>query len=229
MKTVAILPGRFHPVHKGHANSFKQLASKFGIDNTYFAISEKQEMPKSPFPAEARKKMALLLGIPEKNILIVKNPYSAQEYQTRLNLDPNNTILVFGVAQKDMETDPRFSFNPLKNGSKGYMQPFKQPFEPMSKHAYVLSTATQQFPIAGKNLQDASAIRNLYASGNEQTRNQVLFDLYGKYGQAAKKLFDTQLHLTEQALNIISQMKPLLNEASDSQKQKIISIVRSIL
>ena len=132
MKVVAIYPGRFHPFHKGHASSFKQLAEKFGLDNTFLAISAKQEQPKSPFSAQDRAKMAVSLGIPSKNIIAVRNPYAAQEYIDQLNLDPEQTALIFGVSKKDMEgepalgipPDPRFGFKPKKDGSLSYLQPF---------------------------------------------------------------------------------------------------------
>ena len=198
-RTIAVYPGRFHPFHKGHAASFKQLAAKYGPANTYLALSAKQELPKSPFTAQERKKMAMALGIPEQNIVIVTNPYKNDDYISALNLDPEHTRLIFGVSQKDMATDPRFAFAPKRDGSPSYFQPAdRNATQPMSQHAYIDTTDTVDFPIAGKTMRDASSIRAAYAGANEQTKNKILQDLYGKNYAAIKPIFDQGLgELTE--------------------------------
>ena len=234
MKVVAVYPGRFHPFHKGHASSFNQLAQKFGLDNTYLAISTKQEQPKSPFSAQDRAKMATSLGIPSKNIIGVRNPYAAQEYIDQLNLDPEKTALVFGVSKKDMEgdaamgipPDPRFGFNPKKDGSPSYLQPFnKNKVDPMSQHGYIMSTDVAEFPIAGKSMRDASAIRSAYAGANEKTKMRILKDLYGDAAPKMKQVFDNNLQVTESIRRLISAIKPMLSEATFEQKQKFVNLL----
>lgn len=234
MKIVAIYPGRFHPFHKGHAASFKQLAQKFGLDNTYLAISSKQEQPKSPFSAQDRAKMAMSLGIPSKNILAVRNPYAAQEYIDQLNLDPEQTAIVFGVSKKDMEgepalgipPDPRFSFKPKKDGSPTYLQPFSpKKVDPMSQHGYVMSTDVAEFPIAGKSMRDASAIRSAYAGADNKTKMRILTDLYGDAAEKMKQVFDNNLQVTESIRRLIAAIKPLLAEASIEQKAKFVQLL----
>jgi cytidyltransferase-like protein len=234
MKVVAIYPGRFHPFHKGHASSFKQLAEKFGLDNTYLAISAKQEQPKSPFSAQDRAKMAVSLGIPSKNIIAVRNPYAAQEYIDQLNLDPEQTALIFGVSKKDMEgdpalgipPDPRFGFKPKKDGSLSYLQPFnKNKVDPMTQHGYVMSTEVAEFPIAGKSMRDASAIRSAYAGADEKTKMRILTDLYGDAAEKMKQVFDNNLQVTESIRRLITMIKPMLSEASFEQKQKFVNLL----
>ena len=234
MKVVAIYPGRFHPFHKGHASSFKQLAQKFGLDNTYLAISAKQEQPKSPFSAQDRAKMAVSLGIPSKNIIAVRNPYVAQEYIDQLNLDPEQTALIFGVSKKDMEgdsamgipPDPRFGFNPKKDGSPSYLQPFnKTKVDPMSQHGYIMSTDVAEFPIAGKSMRDASAIRSAYAGADEKTKMRILKDLYGDAADKMKQVFDNNLQVTESIRRLISMIKPMLSEATIEQKAKFLELL----
>jgi cytidyltransferase-like protein len=234
MQLVAIYPGRFHPFHRGHASSFKQLAQKFGLDNTYLAISAKQEQPKSPFSAQDRAKMAMALGIPSKNIIGVRNPYAAQEYIDQLNLDPEKTALVFGVSKKDMEgepalgipPDPRFGFKPKKDGSPSYLQPFnRSKIDPMSQHGYVMSTDVAEFPIAGKSMRDASAIRSAYAGADEKTKKRILKDLYGDAAEKMKQVFDNNLQVTESIRRLISMIKPMLSEASFEQKQKFVKLL----
>lgn len=234
MQVVAIYPGRFHPFHKGHASSFNQLAQKFGLDNTYLAISAKQEQPKSPFSAQDRAKMATSLGIPSQNIIAVRNPYAAQEYIDQLNLDPEQTALIFGVSKKDMEgdsamgipPDPRFGFNPKKDGSPSYLQPFnKSKVDPMSQHGYIMSTDVAEFPIAGKSMRDASAIRSAYAGADEKTKMRILTDLYGDAAEKMKQVFDNNLQVTESIRRLIAMIKPMLSEASFEQKQKFVKLL----
>jgi len=234
MKVVAIYPGRFHPFHKGHASSFKQLAQQFGLDNTFLAISAKQEQPKSPFSAQDRAKMAVSLGIPSKNIIAVRNPYAAQEYIDQLNLDPEQTALIFGVSKKDMEgepalgipPDPRFGFKPKKDGSPSYLQPFnKNKVDPMSQHGYIMSTDVAEFPIAGKSMRDASAIRNAYAGADNKTKMRILKDLYGDAAEKMKQVFDNNLQVTESIRRLIATIKPMLSEATFEQKQKFVKLL----
>ena len=234
MRTIAVYPGRFHPFHKGHASSFKQLAQKFGLDNTFLAISSKQEQPKSPFSAQDRAKMAMALGIPSKNIIAVRNPYAAQEYIDQLNLDPEKAALVFGVSKKDMEgepalgipPDPRFSFKAKKDGSPSYLQPFNpKKVEPLSQHGYVMSTDVAEFPIAGKTMRDASAIRQAYAGADENTKMKILGDLYGDAAEKMKQVFDNNLQVTESILRLISMIKPMLSEATIEQKAKFLELL----
>jgi hypothetical protein len=238
MKTIAIYPGRFHPFHKGHAGSFKQLSDKFGIQNTYLAISAKQEQPKSPFSAGDRAKMAMALGIPKENIISVNNPYAATEYIERFEkagIDPQNTALVFGVSKKDMEgvpemgipPDPRFSFKPKKDGSLGYLQPYTDKnLDPMTSHAYVVSTDVSEFPIAGKAMRDASAIRKAYMAGDDAMKMKILQDLYGeKAAIILKPIFDTNLQLNENITHYIKKLMPLIKEASPKQKIKLLNLL----
>jgi cytidyltransferase-like protein len=233
MRVIGIYPGRFHPFHKGHASSFKQLAQQFGLDNTYLAISSKQEQPKSPFSAQDRAKMAMALGIPSKNIIGVRNPYAAQEYIDQLDLDPEKTALVFGVSKKDMEgepalgipPDPRFSFKPKRDGSPAYLQPYSKNVKPMDQHGYVMSTDVAEFPIAGKTMRDASAIRKAYAGADEKTKMRILGDLYGDAASKMKQVFDNNLQVTESIRRLISAIKPMISEASPAQKAKFVELL----
>jgi cytidyltransferase-like protein len=217
MRTIAVYPGRFHPFHKGHAESFKQLASAFGLENTFLAISQKQEQPKSPFSAKDRAKMAVILGIPMNHILFVKNTYSGDEYMQQLQgmgVDVNDTALVLGVSGKDMGTDPRFSFNPKKDGSPSYLQSIDSGVEsPMTQHAYIMTTDVAPFNIAGMAMTDASQIRAAYAKGDEELKNQILTDLYGKGSKHVKPIFDQNLALAESIYKKLVLLKQKITES----------------
>lgn len=237
MNVIAVYPGRFHPFHKGHAGSYKQLADKFGVGNTYLAISAKQEPPKSPFSAGDRAKMAMVLGIPKEQIIAVTNPYAAKEYVERLQKkggDPEDTVIVFGVSKKDMEgvpelgipPDPRFEFKPKKDGSASYLQPYKsQGLEPMTKHGYVMTTDVAEFPIAGEMMRDASAIRKAYANADDKKELEILRDLYGKHAELIKPIFDLHIPLRESIYNFLKTVKPLLEDATIQQKIKLVNLI----
>jgi len=237
MKILAIFPGRYHPFHKGHAASFKQLAQKFGLKNTFLAISAKQEQPDSPFSAKDRARMAEALGVPTKNIIAVTSPYSAKEYSAifePMGYDPEHTALVFAVSQKDMITegtdDPRFSFKPKKDGTPSYFQPWtgKTPISPMSKHGYVISTDVAEFPIAGKsNVKDASTIRRAYAGANTRKKIKILTDLYGENAvEKMKPIFDNNLLvISENIKAVVKKIKPLLSEATIEQKTRFVELL----
>jgi hypothetical protein len=164
----------------------------------------------------------------------VRNPYAAQEYIDQLNLDPEKTALVFGVSKKDMEgepamgipPDPRFSFKAKKDGSPSYLQPFnKTKVDPMSQHGYVMSTDVAEFPIAGKSMRDASAIRSAYAGADNKTKMRILKDLYGDAAEKMKQVFDNNLQVTESIRRLIAAIKPMLSEASFEQKQKFVKLL----
>ena len=237
MNVIAVYPGRFHPFHIGHADSYKQLADKFGKDNTYLALSAKQEQPKSPFSTIDRAKMAMVLGIPKEQIISVTNPYAAKEYIKRLQSkggDPENTAIVFGVSKKDMEgvpelnipPDPRFEFKPKKDGSPSYLQPYTDKLEPMTKHGYVYSTDVKEFPIAGEMMRDASAIRKAYQNADDKKELEILQDLYGKNAHLVKSIFDTHLNLNESIKRFINRITPLVHSALPEQKIKLLNLLK---
>jgi hypothetical protein len=247
MQVMAIFVGRFHPFHHGHYSSFKQLVDKFGIENTLLAISGKQKPPRSPFSFIDRAKMAMALGVPKENIIRVKQPYSSQDYANYLRkkkVDPNNIVLVFGVSKKDMEgdpklgipPDPRFTFEPTKDGKPSYLQPYSDDskLENMFKHAYVISTDVKEFPIAGKDTVDGSDIRSMYINGNDQLKNQILIDLYGKaadyikpiFTHRLRKDFNESLELKIALVEFMNNSIQLIDSANQEQKNKIIMLLK---
>jgi hypothetical protein len=245
MQIMAIMTGRFHPFHFGHYSSFKQLVDKFGIENTLLAISGKQKPPKSPFSFIDRAKMAMILGVPKENIIRVKQPYASRDYAEYLRkkkVDPNGIALVFGVSKKDMEgdpelgipPDPRFTFEPNKDGTPSYLQPFvdAESVENMFKHAYVISTDVEEFDVAGKTLRDASDIRSMYVGGNNNTKNRILIDLYGDAAKYIKPIFDHRLHGVSESIQkklalveFMNKSITLLDKIDDAQKLKIVAAI----
>jgi cytidyltransferase-like protein len=206
-RTIAVYAGRFHPFHHGHAEVFRELASKFGINNTYITTSGKVDPEKSPFTFAEKAVMMQAAGVPAKNIVEETVPYAPVNLPSKLGLDPNTDSMVFGVGQKDMAEDPRFAFKPLKDGSPGYFQPYTgknlQPFSNAKNadgtragHGYVIPVRDVQFSIAGQAINSASQIRNLYRTADEQGREAMLHELYPNGGALIakiKRIFDAKL------------------------------------
>ncbi len=207
-RIVAVYAGRFHPFHHGHAEVFKELASKFGINNTYIATSGKVEPESSPFSFAEKELMMQAAGVPAGHVVEEIVPYSPKNLPAKLGLDPNRDSLVFGVGQKDMASDPRFSFAPLKNGTPAYFQKYTgknlMPFNnektadgQRAGHGYIFPVADVQFTIAGSTVNSASQIRKLYTSATDAGRLSILKELYPDANDALvlriKKIFDKKL------------------------------------
>ena len=112
---VAIYPGRFQPMGKHHAQTFKWLQSKF--KNAYVGTSGKVSLPKSPFSFAEKKKIINSHGI--SNVVQVKNPYKAEEILKKF--DPETTAAVFMVGRKDASRLGGKFFRPWKGKAEvGY-------------------------------------------------------------------------------------------------------------
>lgn len=227
MRILAIVPGRFHPPHPGHAASFAYMSKRFGLNNTYLAMSQKVEQPRSPFQVGDRAKMGMCLGIPKENIISVHYPYSAKEYLDRFNLDPADTIVVFGVGKKDMAENPRFTFEGDINSSS-YMQPYPadgKNLQPASSRVYVVTTPTTPFKVGGKTMTDAHSIRNAYATSDSNARDNILSDLYGRYSKHLKPIFDNNVRLDESIKGYLTKIKAKLSEATIDQRERIMNLI----
>lgn len=179
MDTVVIYPGRFHPFHKGHKSVYDTLVKRFGKDRVYIATSNKVDPPKSPFTFDEKRAMMALTGVDPSRVVQVKNPYQATEITD--NLDPQNTIALFAVSDKDMAQDPRFSFKPRKDGGASYYQPAQKDMQPMSEHGYIITVPTLQFNVLGKPMRSASEFRANFAVADSETQKAMITDLFGRY------------------------------------------------
>lgn len=182
-KFLIVYPGRFQPFHMGHKAVYDYLVKNFRSSPVYIATSNKVELPKSPFDFTEKKMMMQTTGVPGDRIVLTKNPYQAQEITA--NYNPEKTVILFAVSEKDMAEDPRFAFAPKKDGSPSYFQPFAKTTEyaPFSKHGYVVTVPTFDFKVLGKPVRSASEIRAMYVSGDNETRMKIVTELFGKFNQ----------------------------------------------
>lgn len=209
-RIIAVYAGRFHPFHRGHAQAFLELQAKFGAESTYIATSGKVEPPKSPFSFEEKLLMITASGAPANRVFQETVPYAPMTLPQSLGLDPSRDILIFGVGSKDMAEDPRFSFAPLKNGTPSYFQPFKgneKNLKPFSNdklpdgtragHGYIYPVKDYKFEVAGMTAGSASDIRNRFATGSQELKEQIVNDLYPTASPADKtrilKIFELKL------------------------------------
>jgi hypothetical protein len=196
MRTVVVYPGRFHPFHRGHKASYDYLTQRYGDRNVFVVSSDKQDLETSPFSFADKLDMMTKLGIRPGQIAQVVNPYQAKEIRDEID-DPENTILIFAVSEKDMAgDDARFNFRPKKDGSSSYMQPLPadgKGMQNMTQHAYVAVTPTVNFRVRGADANSASQIRKKYIDGNQADREQIIADLYGDVDAGIKDIFDRKL------------------------------------
>ena len=185
---VAIYPGRFQPMGRHHAEAFRWLQSQFGEENVYIATSDKVAPPKSPLNFEEKKQAMIAQGIPESQIVQVKNPYKAEEILGSYN--PETTAVAFMVGQKDMKEDPRFRVGEKKSGGPTYFQEFEsniKNLKPFSEHGYLVVAPHVSLDIAGYGEMCGTSCRAALADGDRQLFANVmgffdenLFNLFKK-------------------------------------------------
>jgi hypothetical protein len=197
MRTVAVYPGRFHVFHQGHKAVYDHLAQDPSINDVYIVTSAKQNDTDSPFTFADKVAMMTRMGIPASHIIQVANPYKIDEISQTLGLDPAQDRLIYALGAKDAE---RFKYTPtsalqLRSGAKK--------MQPISKHAYVEVVPTVEFNVQGQRVQSAKDIRKMYVDGNDNDRNQIIADLYGRADPDLKAMFDQRLGINDPKEGII--------------------------
>lgn len=189
---VAIMPGRFQPPHIGHMQAFQWLSEKFDV--AYIATSNKVEAERSPFNFEEKHAMFTYIGIPDDKVVMVKSPYIATEIVSQY--DKETTIVVFGVSQKDMNEDPRFSFALKKDGTNGYFLPYADHIDnlqPQSKHAYIYVVPTFDFTLAGHTMTSATEFRVRFALADQSEQCDMVAAMFGKYDLDIHQLLKSRI------------------------------------
>jgi len=191
---IVVYPGRFQPFHKGHKAVYDYLSKKYGRDAVYIATSNKTDNLKSPFSFSDKAQFMAATGVSLDRVIETKQPYQVPELTARL--DPNNTIIVYAVSQKDMDEDPRFKSWTKKDGSPAHFQPM--PADPkdmltFSHHSYIEVVPTFDFRVAGQLVRSASEIRAMYKSADDAEKKQIIADLFSKYTPELKHIMDTKL------------------------------------
>jgi hypothetical protein len=195
-KVIAVYPGRFQPMGKHHAATFKWLQDKFGKDNTYIVTSDKVEMPKSPLNFQEKKAIADKYGFGD-NLVKVKNPYKAEEVTS--NYDPNTTAIVFMVGKKDMEEDPRFKIGLKKDGTPGYFkryEPGKQ-MEPFTKHGYLIVAPHVSLKTPDGQEMSGTSIRSVLS--NPKSTAEDFKQIFGWYDPKIERMIKSKFEKKDNA------------------------------
>ena len=195
---LVIYPGRFQPFHKGHAQVFEHLTTKFGRNNVYIATSNKTDNTKSPFTFAEKAYFMQLTGVPADRIIQATQPYQIENILSSSNIqvaNPDNTVVIFAVSAKDMSEDPRFSFAPKKDGSDPYFQPLKNINDTVSmkQHGYIMTVPTFDFQVMGQPMRSGTELRDMYSSADEQQRQQIIADLFGRYTREAEQIMNNKI------------------------------------
>lgn len=195
---LVIYPGRFQPFHKGHYAVYEYLTGKFGRNNVYIATSNKVESPKSPFTFAEKAYFMQLTGVPADRIVQATQPYQIENVLAsgRIHVaNPENTVVIFAVSEKDMAEDPRFKSWTKKDGSPAYFQPLTdiKQTENMKQHGYIMTVPTFDFKVLNHPMRSGTELRQLYADSDKQQRQAIVKDLFGKYTNEAEQLLTNKL------------------------------------
>ncbi len=182
---IVVYPGRFHPFHVGHGKVFQYLKQKYKGAQVFIASSGKTDAHKSPFAFDEKKKMMMLAGVDPNSIIQTRIPYVASEITDRF--DPDTTVVVYAVSEKDMAEDARFDFPAVgkklkKDGDPAHVQKWTgmKDARPLREHSYIVTVPTFTFKIRGEAVNSATQIRNMIANADERELVQILQDLYGR-------------------------------------------------
>jgi len=171
---IVVYPGRFQPMGQHHAAAFRGLQEEFGKNNVYIVTSDVVSLPKSPFNFEEKKKIITAHGIPEGQIIQVKNPYAPLELLSNL---PTNTVVLFAVGDKDMRENPRFKVGTKKSGEPSYFRYYKNNIdnlESYENHGYLTVLPHQSLDIGEYGEMSGTTLRKALATANEQTFEEIM-------------------------------------------------------
>ena len=170
---IMIYPGRFQPMGKHHAGVYKELAKRFGEENTFIATTNKVALPKSPLNFVEKLKVINKHGI--RNVVNVVNPYKAEEITKRF--DPETTAVLFAVGDKDMREDPRFRIGFKKNGEPSYFQKYSENegnLKPYTEHGYLYVAPHISLDVPGYGEMSGTTLRRALANASKEDFQNIM-------------------------------------------------------
>ena len=224
---VVVYAGRFQPFHKGHHAVFNWLTGKYGRNNVFIATSNKTDALKSPFTFTEKSYFMNLTGIPADRIVESAQPYRAEEIVK--NYNPQTTLLMFAVSEKDMAEDPRFKVGAKKDGSPSYFQHLPanlRDAKTLNEHAYLVVTPKFDFTVLGQPADSASQIRAMYTQADDATRKQIIADLFGKYTPEAQQIMDNKLGATQQEAIAMPKVAKMYEDELGGIELKTANLIR---
>jgi len=186
-KKLAIFTGRLQPPHQGHLKAWQWMREQF--DDAFITTSDTTDPERSPLNFKDKQSLLRFAGVPNDRIVRVQSPYKSRELTEKY--DPERTVVIYGVSEKDMDSDPRFQFTPKKDGSPSYMQAFSDhrgDLKPFSQHSYIVTVPTFEFKVAGRPMTSATEFRSRFANATDQLQEKMIQDLYGEYDHTVHQL-----------------------------------------
>jgi hypothetical protein len=136
-------------------------------------------------------------------------------------------------SEKDRSEQPKPG-GTKKDGSPAYFQPYTgKDLQPFGKHAYIDYLPTVKF---GPGITSATQIRNMWPTLDDKGKNDLVISLYPSSANNKKmvdtisKMFDQVIGtspMNEDLKSLYTKIKPLINEASPEQKEKLFKILEA--
>lgn len=187
-RTVAIMPGGFHPFHPGHKSLYDWAVETFGASNVYVAATN--DTATRPFPFDVKKQLAAMAGVPKDKFIQVKSPFNLMSYKDILD---DNTALVFVRSIKDKNEQP-LPDQIKKNGEPGYLRTYTgKDLEPSNVAGYMAYGPTIDFDFSGMQIKSASELRNTWPNMSDEDKLKAAQTLYGNGAEKAVQLLDQAL------------------------------------
>lgn len=179
---LVILPGGYHPFHRGHFGLYQEAKKEFPSSQVILAATDSRKQ--RPFSFEDKKVLAQIAGVPAHSFIQVKKPFVADEYEY-LVANPATTALIFVRSTKDRDQHPlpgditQTVTRGPRAGQPPYLLSYEQFYhqlEPMTQHGYLAYLPTQEF--GSQNWTSATEIRDAWSLANDEQKLNIVMDLY---------------------------------------------------
>jgi len=227
MKKVIIYPGRFQPMLSHHAEVYDKLQANYPGVDVYFGTSNKVDGDKSPFSFKEKQLIATAQGIDPNKVLLAGRPYVWDDYAKYFDAD--NTHIFFAVGEKDMQDDPRFTFNNVDpksgldmklrpNKDTGKVEPkyyqmintYKDDPRPMSQRGYIIQAPNVMS--SSEDVASASAFRKALSDAPDKESAKEIFNKqFKEYNESIFDLVYNKIvgEKMNEDLNILKQLAGL--------------------
>lgn len=201
---IVVYGGGFQPFHEGHMSSYRQAKAAF--PGASFFVAASNVTSERPFEFKEKQFLAQQAGVKDPFVQVGTMSYVNDNGRkvTSTPLNPLEVLKHFN-PERDVLVIVRSERDPMKTTDVSYYQPWHgvQGTEPFSKHAYIYVTKKHDFSIAGNPVYSGSQVRELYTGGDDNTKMEILQDLYPQSRQLKKikQIFDRRLAVAESSLN----------------------------
>jgi hypothetical protein len=220
---IVVYGGGFQPFHEGHMSSYRQAKTAF--PGASFFVAASNVTTERPFHFSEKQFLAQQAGVKDPFVQVGTMSYVNDNGRkvTSTPLNPLEVLQHFN-PERDVLVIVRSERDPMKTTGTSYYQPWTgiESAEPFNKHAYIYVTKKHDFSIASNPVYSGSQVRELYSGADDDTKVQILQDLYPKATnlKRIKQIFDQRLssmqeHIEEQ-----------LNE--DVEAENLLEFLRKI-